>query len=52
LGLEVEYLVNNAGFGNFGNVLDLPEGKDEELLQLNTVTLTGLTERFLPKMLE
>ena len=52
LGLEVEYLVNNAGFGNFGNVQDLPEGKDEELLQLNTVTLTGLTERFLPKMLE
>jgi short-subunit dehydrogenase len=25
LGFEVEYLVNNAGFGNFGNVQDLPE---------------------------
>jgi short-subunit dehydrogenase len=52
LGLEVGYLVNNAGFGNFGNVRDLPEGIDEELLQLNTVTLTGLTKRFLPAMLE
>ena len=28
-GLEVEYLVNNAGFGNFGNVQDLPHGKTE-----------------------
>jgi len=52
LGLEVEYLVNNAGFGNFEKVQGLPEGKDEELLQLNTVTLTGLTERFLAKMFE
>ena len=27
-GLEVEYLVNNAGFGTFGNVQDLPHGKN------------------------
>ena len=28
-GLDLEYLVNNAGFGNFGNVQDLPHGKTE-----------------------
>lgn len=46
LGLEVEYLVNNAGFGNFGNVQDLPEGKDEELLQLNTSRLPASQNAF------
>ena len=45
LGLEVEYVVNNAGFGNFGNIQDLPEGKDEELLQLNTVPTCASSSR-------
>ena len=31
--LDLEYLENNAGFGNFGNVQDLPHGKTE----INTI---------------
>ena len=49
--IAVQYLVNNAGFGNFGEVRSLEVGKDEEMLQLNVISLTGLTERFLPEML-
>ena len=51
-GSEVEFLINNAGFGTFG---DFVETSTEDLLgqiSLNITALTDLTRRLLPAMLE
>jgi len=45
-GVEVDLLVNNAGFGMFGQFLDLPLERTEQMLRLNVVTLTSLTWLF------
>ena len=50
LGWPVEVLVNNAGFGLLGDVVQLSEAQQHELLQLNIVALTRLTRRLLPGM--
>ncbi len=46
LGLEVGFLVNNAGFGSTGDFLDLPLEKELEMLQLNCAALLELSHRF------
>ncbi|MDP2270168.1 MAG: SDR family oxidoreductase [Archangium sp.] len=45
-GLEVNYLVNNAGFGSSGPFLDLPLEKEAEMVQLNCSTLLELCHLF------
>ena len=50
-GVAVDVLVNNAGFATFGPFVEIDLGKELEELQLNVVTLTHLTKRFLPGML-
>ena len=52
LGLTVDVLVNNAGFGDYGPFAQGDGTKQRALLQLNMVTLTQLTRLFLPPMLE
>jgi uncharacterized protein len=52
LGLEVDVLVNNAGFGTAGRFLDLDPGKHSELVRLNCEALVALTHAFLPGMVE
>ena len=51
-GLRVDVVVNNAGFGLQGRFTALPLDRQLEMIQLNVGTLTGLTHRFLPGMLE
>jgi hypothetical protein len=51
-GLTVEYLINNAGFGNFGIFLDHGTEATLDLLQVNIHALTHLTALFLPGMVE
>ena len=46
LGFEVEYLVNNAGFGLAGRMLELDRGQQLEMIDLNIRALTDLTLRF------
>lgn len=46
LGFEVEYLVNNAGFGLAGPMLELDRGQQLEMIDLNIRALTDLTLRF------
>ncbi|MBM3672655.1 MAG: SDR family NAD(P)-dependent oxidoreductase [Actinobacteria bacterium] len=48
---EVDVLVNNAGLGHHGLVEDMPIESARELLELNVLTLSGLTKRVLPGML-
>lgn len=50
--LEVEVLVNNAGFGVFGRFDQIELDKEISLLNLNIITLTALTRLYLPGMIE
>lgn len=50
-GLEVEFLVNNAGFGSNGAFSTLPLQRELEQIQVNISALTHLTGLFLPGML-
>ena len=52
LGLEVEYLVNNAGFGTFGPFAETDPASTMNLLNLNMGALTELTALLLPSMVE
>ncbi|MCG5052012.1 MAG: SDR family oxidoreductase [Myxococcales bacterium] len=46
LGVQIECLVNNAGFGSTGALLDLPASSQVEMIELNCVTLLELTHAF------
>jgi short-subunit dehydrogenase len=50
LGLPIDFLVNNAGFGASGAFLDLPLSRELEMIQLNITSLVALTHAFLPAM--
>jgi uncharacterized protein len=49
-GLQVEYLVNDAGFGEKGPFLDTELDKEIALIHLNVITLVTLTKRYLREM--
>jgi uncharacterized protein len=46
-GLEVDYLINNAGFGGIGNFHERDIKEDMAMIQLNVEVLTELTHYFL-----
>ena len=52
LGVEVELLVNNAGFGTSGPLLDHDPGRDAEQVRVNCEAVVTLTHAFLPGMVE
>jgi hypothetical protein len=39
-------LINNAGFGDYGNFEAMPLSKDEEMIAVNVTALVGLTKLF------
>ena len=47
-GIEVEYLMNNAGFGGHGKFHERTMEQDLAMIQLNIVALTALSKLFLP----
>jgi len=49
--IAVDCLVNNAGFGGFGEFANMPEEEILGQIQLNVTALTHLTRLFLPGML-
>lgn len=49
-GLEIDVLVNNAGFASHGDVAESDPGRLEEQIRLNCATLAGTTARYLPGM--
>ena len=51
-GVNVDVLVNNAGFGVYGKFTDTDWQKEAEMLQVNVVSLTQLTKLFLKGMVE
>ena len=50
--ITVGTLVNNAGFGTFGTVLDSDQARETEQVALNVHALTALTHAFLPDLVE
>ncbi len=46
LGVQVDYLMNNAGFGGIGKFLERKLEEDVNMIQLNVVALTQLTHLF------
>ena len=52
LGVEVELLVNNAGFGTSGPFLEHDPGRDAEQVRVNCEAIVTLTHAFLPGMVE
>ncbi len=52
LGLSIDMLINNAGFGLNDNFGDMAIDRVQGMMQLNIVALTELTHAVLPKMRE
>jgi short-subunit dehydrogenase len=52
LGLQVDLLVNNAGFGTHGHFAQIDPVRDAELVRVNCEAVVTLTHAFLPAMLE
>jgi short-subunit dehydrogenase len=51
LGVDVDLLVNNAGFGVRGRFLEVPEERYAELVRVNCEAVVVLTRAFLPAMI-
>jgi short-subunit dehydrogenase len=51
-GLEVDVLINNAGFGSAGDFATLDLERELEMINLNVCALVALTHRFLKPMRE
>ena len=49
--IKVDYLINNAGFGDYGLFAETDWEKESRMIQLNIATLTQLTRLFLPEMI-
>lgn len=49
---QIHFLVNNAGFGDFGLFQDADWNKTQQMINLNITTLTYLTRALLPGMLQ
>jgi len=49
---NVDYLVNNAGFGDFGLFQESDWSKQERMINVNMLALTHLTRLFLPSMVK
>jgi uncharacterized protein len=50
--LEIDMLINNAGFGSMGDFTKLDLNRELEMLQLNITALVDLTHRFILPMRE
>jgi short-subunit dehydrogenase len=50
--IEIDYLVNNAGFGTSGRFDRLPLERELEEIDLNVTALAAMTRLFLPAMAE
>jgi short-subunit dehydrogenase len=49
-GFEIEWLINNAGFGSMGDFAELELERELEMVSLNIMALVALAHRYLQKM--
>jgi short-subunit dehydrogenase len=50
--IQVDYLINNAGFGDFGMFVDTDWNKELQMINLNITTLTLFTKLYLQDMVK
>jgi len=50
--ISIDFLINNAGFGDFGFFIEADWKKTERMISVNIMTLTHLTRLFLPSMVK
>lgn len=51
LHLQIDMLINNAGVGQYGAFVDTDYAAEEDMMQLNMITLVQLTKVLLPQMI-
>lgn len=51
VGIAIDLLVNNAGFGTAGRFEEIPAGRDTDQLMVNVVSVVALTRLLVPAML-
>ncbi len=49
-GLTIDLLINNAGFGDYGDFTETDEERQIKMIQLNILALVDLTHKYLPLM--
>jgi uncharacterized protein len=52
LGLDVDLLVNNAGFGTYGRFTEIEPERDADQIRLNCEAVVTLSHAFVPAMIE
>jgi uncharacterized protein len=50
--IQIDFLINNAGFGNFGMFTDTDWSKELQMINLNMTTLTLFTKLYLQDMVK
>jgi short-subunit dehydrogenase len=50
--IDIDFLVNNAGLGDYGSVATSDIERDNRIIQVNIAALTFLTRALLPRMIE
>ena len=50
--IDVDFLINNAGLGDYGSVASSDIERDDRIIQVNITALTFLTRLLLPRMIE
>jgi short-subunit dehydrogenase len=50
--IQIDYLINNAGFGDFGHFTDSNWSKEAQMIQLNITALTQFTKLYLKDMVK
>jgi short-subunit dehydrogenase len=48
--IEIDFLINNAGLGDYGSVATSDIERDNQIIQVNITALTFLTRQLLPQM--
>lgn len=51
-GIQIDFLINNAGFGGRGKFHEREWSDDRSMIQVNIIALTALTHLFLPRFIE
>lgn len=49
--IQIDYLINNAGFGDFGMFAETDWNKELQMINLNITTLTQFTKLYLKDMI-
>src|SRR6185295_358012 len=52
LGLDVDILINNAGYGSAGQFRDLDARSESDMVRLNCETVVALSGAYVPKLIE